>query len=179
MAEENKTENETIETTNSEEVVDEALVEESVDEAPATSEVSDSPDEENAEIDENVEEEREEITVEEPGIIEANLKNDLPEIKPGDIVRVHQILKEKNNKERIQVFEGQVLAAKHGKGISGTITVRKVVSGVGVEKIFPIHSTAISKIEVVKRSKTRRAKLYYLRHAKGRKARLKTIAFGN
>ncbi|MDD4409602.1 MAG: 50S ribosomal protein L19 [Candidatus Pacebacteria bacterium] len=110
------------------------------------------------------------------GIIEANLKTDLPEIKPGDTVKVYQVLKEKNNKERIQIFEGQVLAVKHGKGINGTITVRKVVSGIGVEKIFPIHAPIISKIEIVKRTKTRRAKLYYLREAKGRKARLKTVS---
>lgn len=110
------------------------------------------------------------------GIIEQNLKQDLPEIKPGDTVKVYQILKEKNNKERTQIFEGQVLAVKHGKGISGTITVRKVVSGIGVEKIFPIHSPTLSKIEVTKRTKTRRAKLYYLREAKGRKARLKAVS---
>jgi large subunit ribosomal protein L19 len=114
--------------------------------------------------------------VEEPGIIEGNLKSDLPVIKPGDTVKVHQIIKEKNNKDRVQVFEGQVLAVKHGKGISATITVRKVISGIGVEKIFPIHSPTISKIEVLKRTKTRRAKLYYLREAKGRKARLKAVA---
>ncbi|MFA5080585.1 MAG: 50S ribosomal protein L19 [Candidatus Paceibacterota bacterium] len=113
------------------------------------------------------------------GIIEANLKTDLPDIRSGDTVRVHQILKEKNNKERIQIFEGQVLACKHGKGITGTITVRKVIGGIGVEKIFPIHSPSLSKIEVMKRTKTRRSKLYYLRDAKGRKARLKTVAMDN
>ncbi len=100
------------------------------------------------------------------------LKKDLPDIRPGDTIKVHQKIKEKD-KERIQVFEGLVLARKHGKGISATITVRKVISGVGVEKIFPIHSPSIDKIEVVKRSKVRRAKLYYLREAKGKKARLK------
>ncbi|MFA6348546.1 MAG: 50S ribosomal protein L19 [Candidatus Paceibacterota bacterium] len=110
------------------------------------------------------------------GIIEANLKADLPDIRPGDTVRVHQILKEKNNKERVQIFEGQVLACKHGKGVTGTITVRKVIGGIGVEKIFPIHSPSLSKIEVMKRTKTRRSKLYYLRDAKGRKARLKTVS---
>jgi len=100
------------------------------------------------------------------------LRKDLPDIRPGDTVKVHQKIKEKD-KERIQIFEGLVLARKHGKGISATITVRKVISGVGVEKIFPIHSPSIDKIEVVKRSKVRRAKLYYLREAKGKKARLK------
>ena len=114
--------------------------------------------------------EKAEEPVKEEGII--NLKNDLPEIKPGDTVRVYQKIKEKN-KERIQVFEGQVLSRKHGKGISATITVRKVIDGVGVEKIFPVHSPSIEKIEMEKKGKARRSKLYYLRTAKGRKAKLK------
>jgi len=105
-------------------------------------------------------------------IIQSQLKKDLPEIRPGDTIQVYQKIKEKD-KERIQVFEGEVLAKKHGKGIEGTITVRKVVSGVGVERIFPIHSPSIEKIEVVRRGKVRRAKLYYLRGAKGKKAKLK------
>jgi len=104
------------------------------------------------------------------------LKTDLPEIRPGDTVRVHQKIKEKD-KERIQVFEGLVIARKHGKGITSTITVRKVISGVGVEKVYPIHSPIIEKIEIVRRGKVRRAKLYYLRTAKGRKARLKMKEF--
>ena len=101
----------------------------------------------------------------------------LLDIRPGDTVRVHQKIKE-GNKERLQVFEGVVLARKHGKGINATITVRKISSGVGVERIFPIHSPSLDKIEVVKHSKVRRAKLYYLREAKGKKARLKTAKFG-
>ncbi len=101
----------------------------------------------------------------------------LPDIRPGDTVRVHQKIKE-GSKERVQIFEGVVLARKHGKGISATITVRKISSGVGVERIFPIHSPSLDKIEVVKHSKVRRAKLYYLREAKGKKARLKTVKFG-
>lgn len=100
-----------------------------------------------------------------------------PDIRPGDTVRVHQKIKE-GSKEHLQMFEGVVLARKHGKGISATITVRKISSGVGVERIFPIHSPSLDKIEVVKRSKVRRAKLYYLREAKGKKARLKTAKFG-
>lgn len=100
------------------------------------------------------------------------LKKGLPDIRPGDTVRVHQKIKEKD-KERLQAFEGVVLARKHGKGISATITVRKVISGIGVEKILPIHSPIIEKIEVLKKGKVRRAKLYYLRKVKGRKARLK------
>lgn len=102
----------------------------------------------------------------------AKLKKELPDIKPGDTVKVYQKIKEKD-KERLQAFEGVVLARKHGRGISATITVRRIVSGVGVEKIFPIHSPIIEKIEILKRSKVRRAKLYYLRTAKGKKARLK------
>jgi len=100
------------------------------------------------------------------------LKKNLPDIRPGDTVRVHQKIKEKK-RERIQIFEGVVIAKKHGKGISATITVRKVISEVGVEKVFPLHSPIIEKIEVVKKGKVRRAKLYYLRTAKGKKARLK------
>lgn len=109
---------------------------------------------------------------------------ELPNIKPGDTIRVHQKIKEGNPsavsgqvKERIQIFEGVVIARKHGKGISSTITVRKIVDGVGVERIFPIHSPAIEKIEVLKHSKIRRAKLYYLRTAKGKKAKLKNKEF--
>ncbi|MBD3208519.1 MAG: 50S ribosomal protein L19 [Candidatus Nealsonbacteria bacterium] len=104
------------------------------------------------------------------------LKKGLPDIRPGDTVKVHQRIKEKN-KERLQPFEGVVLAKKHGKGIGATITVRKVVGGIGVEKILPIHSPNIEKIELLKRSKVRRAKLYYLRTAKGKKARLKRKEF--
>jgi len=95
-----------------------------------------------------------------------------PQINPGDIVRVHQKIKEKN-KERIQVFEGLVIAKKHGNGINSNITVRKVVGGVGVERIFPVNSPSIEKIEVVRSAKVRRAKLYYLRTASGKRAKLK------
>lgn len=100
------------------------------------------------------------------------MKENLPDIRPGDVIQVHQKIKE-GDKERIQVFEGLVLAARHGRGIDAMITVRKVAQGVGVERIFPIHSPAIDKIEVVKRGKVKRAKLYYLRSAKGKKAKLK------
>lgn len=104
------------------------------------------------------------------------LKQDIPDIRPGDTVKVYQKIKE-GDKERIQVFEGLVLARKHGKEAGATITVRRVVSEVGVEKIFPIHSPSIEKIEILKRGKVRRAKLYYLREAKGKKARLKKRDF--
>ncbi len=116
--------------------------------------------------------------LDEKGIIESHLKGDLPDIKPGDMVKVYQKIKEVKDgktKERVQIFEGQVLARKHGKGVSATITVRKVIDGVGVEKIFPIHSPSIDKIEIERSGKTRKSKLYYLRTAKGRKAKLKTI----
>lgn len=85
------------------------------------------------------------------------------DIRPGDTIRVHQKIKEADGKSRIQVFEGIVLARKHGTEAGGTITVRRVSGGFGVEKIFPIYSPAIDKIELVKRSKVRRAKLYHIR----------------
>lgn len=101
------------------------------------------------------------------------LKTNIPDIRPGDVVRVHTKVKEKN-KERIQIFEGLVIAQKHGKGPNATLTVRKISQGVGVERIFPLHSPTITKIEIVKRSKVRRAKLYYMRQRRGKKARMKT-----
>jgi large subunit ribosomal protein L19 len=100
----------------------------------------------------------------------------LPELRPGDTIKVHQKIKE-GEKERIQIFEGIIIAKKHGKGISATITVRKVADGVGVERVFPIHSPSIDKIEVLRHGKARRAKLYYLRTVKGEKAKLKRKDF--
>jgi len=102
------------------------------------------------------------------------LKKDLPDIKSGNIVCVHQKIKE-GDKQRIQIFEGLVIAKKHGKNINATITVRKMSKGIGVERIFPIHAPFIEKIEVVKRHKVRRAKLYYIRHKSAKKSRLKEI----
>ncbi len=102
------------------------------------------------------------------------LKTDLPEIRPGYTVRVHQRIKE-GDKQRTQIFEGLVIARKHGKGINATITVRRVSLGVGVEKIIPIHAPFIEKIEVVKKGKVRRAKLYYIRKKSAKEARLKEI----
>jgi large subunit ribosomal protein L19 len=97
-------------------------------------------------------------------------RENLEQIKPGATVKVHQKIKEKNSKgedkERIQVFEGMVLARKHGKEAGATITVRKVSDGVGVERIFPIYSPNITKIDVVKQAKVSRAKLYYMRDYK-------------
>ena len=101
-------------------------------------------------------------------------KKDLPEIKSGNTVCVHQKIKE-GDKQRIQIFEGLVIAKKHGKGINATITVRKMSKGIGVERIFPIHAPFIEKIEVVKKHKVRRAKLYYIRDKSAKKARLKEI----
>jgi len=101
---------------------------------------------------------------------------EMPDIKSGYTIKVHQKIKE-GDKERIQIFEGIVIARKHGKGITSTITVRKVTDGIGIERIFPVHSPSISKIEVVKKGKVRRSKIYFLRTAKGRKARLKNKDF--
>lgn len=100
------------------------------------------------------------------------LKADLPDLRPGDTVRVSQKIKE-GDKERIQSFEGLVIARKHGKEMGSTVTIRKTISGVGVERIFPLHSPTIEKIEILKREKVRRAKLYYLRKLKGKGAKLK------
>lgn len=99
------------------------------------------------------------------------LRNDLPQFKPGDTLRVYIKIKE-GGKERIQVFEG-ICIARTGGGLRETFTVRKVSFGVGVEKIFPLHSPSIEKIEVVRFGDVRRAKLYYLRELKGKKARVK------
>jgi large subunit ribosomal protein L19 len=99
------------------------------------------------------------------------LKTDIPDFRPGDNVKVHVRLKE-GDKERIQIFEGLVIARKHG-GISETFTVRKISSGIGVERAFPLHSPSISKIEVSRRGRVRRAKLYYIRNLRGKAARIK------
>ena len=105
-------------------------------------------------------------------LIASHLRADMPEIHPGDTVKVQQKIKE-GDKERLNAFEGLVIACKHGKGISGTFTVRKVVDGIGVERIFPIHSPVIAKVEILRRSKVRRAKLYYIRDKAAREVRAK------
>ena len=99
------------------------------------------------------------------------LANEVTPVKVGDTVRVHVKVKE-GNRERIQVFEGTVIAKKHG-GINETITVRRISYGVGVEKVFPVHSPSIDKIEVVRSGAVRRAKLYYLRGRVGKGAKVK------
>jgi large subunit ribosomal protein L19 len=96
---------------------------------------------------------------------------DIPEVKVGDTVRVHVKVKE-GSRERIQIFEGTVIAKKHG-GIEETITVRRLSYGIGVEKVFPVHSPSIDHIEVVRNGKVRRAKLYYLRGRVGKGAKVK------
>jgi large subunit ribosomal protein L19 len=102
---------------------------------------------------------------------EKQLKKDRDAFKVGDTVNVHVIIKE-GDKERVQVFRGDVIS-KRGSGLGATFTVRKVSFGVGVERIFPLHSKMIKKIEVEKQGKVRRAKLYYLRYIKGKASRLK------
>ena len=99
------------------------------------------------------------------------IKKDVPEFRAGDTVRVHTKIKE-GDKERIQVFEGVVIGMHRG-GTRGTFTVRKVSFGQGVERIFPLHSPTIQKIELMRSAKVRRAKLYYLRDLKGKAARMK------
>ncbi|NLK71852.1 MAG: 50S ribosomal protein L19 [Clostridiales bacterium] len=101
------------------------------------------------------------------------LKKDIPEFKVGDTVKVHLKIKE-GNRERIQIFEGFVLKRQNG-GLGETFTVRRIASGVGVEKTFPIHSPNISKIELVKEGKVRRAKLNYMRERTGKAAKIKTM----
>lgn len=99
-----------------------------------------------------------------------NMRNDLPDLNPGDLIEVHQKIKE-GDKERIQKFEGVVIAEK-GKEVNTTITVRKRSFGVGVEKIFPLHSPIINDIKVLKRGKVGKSKLYYLRERKGKAAKI-------
>jgi len=99
------------------------------------------------------------------------LRTDYPEFKVGDTVKVHYKIKE-GAKERVQVFQG-IIIQKRGAGVSKTFTVRKVSNGVGVERIFPLHSPMIDKLEIVRFGHVRRAKLFYLRSAKGKAGRIK------
>ena len=101
------------------------------------------------------------------------LKENIPAFQPGDTLRVHVRIKE-GNKERLQAFEGICIARKHG-GARESITVRKVSFGVGVERIFPLHATVVDHIQVIRRGKVRRAKLYYLRNLRGKAARIKEL----
>jgi len=100
------------------------------------------------------------------------IKKSVPEIHPGDVVRVHQKIKE-GKRERIQIFEGIVIAVHRKRSLDATFTVRRIVSGVGVERIFPLHSPNIVKIDFLKGSRVRRAKLYYLRGLSGKALKMK------
>ncbi len=104
-------------------------------------------------------------------LVAGQLKTDLPDFKPGDTVAVDVKVIE-GQKERIQVYEGNVIA-RTGKGITATFTVRKISNGVGVERIFPLHAPTVAGVRVLRRGKVRRAKLYYLRKLRGKKARIK------
>ncbi|CRX37283.1 / rplS / 50S ribosomal protein L19 /:159393 Forward [Candidatus Hepatoplasma crinochetorum] len=107
-------------------------------------------------------------------ITKNQLKIDIPNFKTGDTLRLHIKIKE-GAKERIQIFEGFVLKRSKNNSIDATFTVRKESYGIGVEKTFPINSPVIAKIEVLKRGKIRRSKIYYMRNRKGKSARIKTI----
>ena len=104
-------------------------------------------------------------------IEQQQIKQDVPEFNVGDNVKVHNRITE-GNRERIQIFEGTVIAKKHG-GIEETFTVRRISYGIGVEKVFPLHAPSIEKVEVVRHGKVRRAKLYYLRDRVGKAAKVK------
>ena len=112
------------------------------------------------------------ISMETTTLEQLQLRADLPDISPGDTVRVHQKIKE-GGKERVAVFEGLILGRRHGRGITATMTVRKVVDGIGVERVFPLHSPTIAKMEVLRRARVHRAKLYYVRKKASREIRRK------
>ncbi|MGY5339356.1 50S ribosomal protein L19 [Levilactobacillus spicheri] len=103
-------------------------------------------------------------------INQAQLRDDLPDFRAGDTVRVHARIVE-GTRERIQLFEGVVIKRK-GAGVQATYTVRKISNGVGVERIFPLHSPQVAKIDVIRQGRVRRAKLYYLRDRNGKAARI-------
>lgn len=105
-------------------------------------------------------------------IAQSSMKENAPVIEVGDLVKVSVRIKE-GDKSRIQMFEGTVIAKKHG-GISETFTVRRVAHGCGVERVFPLHSPSVEKVEVVRNGKVRRAKLYYLRDRVGKAAKVKS-----
>lgn len=103
-------------------------------------------------------------------IMESQLRNDIPDFRAGDSVRVHARIVE-GSRERIQIFEGVVIK-RRGEGISETYTVRKISNGIGVERTFPLHTPRVDKIEVTRHGRVRRAKLYYLRALHGKAARI-------
>lgn len=101
------------------------------------------------------------------------LRDDHPDFKPGDTIKVHVKIRE-GDKQRIQIFEGVCIAQKHG-GVRETFTVRKISFGHGVERVFPLHSKVIDKIEIVRKGRVRRGKLYYIRALRGKAARIKEL----
>lgn len=105
-------------------------------------------------------------------IASQSIKSEMPAVEIGDTVKVHVKIKE-GEKERIQLFEGTVIAKKHG-GVQETFTVRRISHGCGIERVFPIHSPNVDKVEIVRNGKVRRAKLYYLRDRVGKAAKVKT-----
>lgn len=104
-------------------------------------------------------------------ISNSSLKTEVPQFSVGDTVKVHVKIQE-GDKSRIQIFEGTVIAKKHG-GVNETFTVRRVAHGCGIERVFPLHSPVVEKVEVIRRGKVRRAKLYYLRDRVGKAAKVK------
>lgn len=104
-------------------------------------------------------------------ITKDSLKAEMPAVNVGDTVKVHVRIKE-GERERIQIFEGTVIAKKHG-GVNETFTVRRVAHGVGIERVFPIHSPSVEKVETVRKGRVRRGKLYYLRDRVGKAAKVK------
>ncbi len=103
------------------------------------------------------------------------MRFDMPDFRPGDTIKVHVKIKE-GDKERIQIFQGVVIRKRKGS-IRATFTVRKVAYGIGVERIFPFHSPSIDKIDIIKRGRVRRGRLYYLRNLRGKAARIKEKRF--
>ncbi len=104
-------------------------------------------------------------------ITASQLRSDIPDFRPGDTVRVHALIVE-GERERVQLFEGLVIS-RRGAGISESYTVRKISNGVGVERTFPVHTPRVQKLEVLRKGKVRRAKLYYIRALSGKAARIK------
>ena len=104
-------------------------------------------------------------------ISESSMKKEVPAFNVGDTIKVHVKIQE-GDKSRIQIFEGTVIAKKHG-GVAETFTVRRVAHGCGIERVFPLHSPVVEKVEVIRRGKVRRAKLYYLRDRVGKAAKVK------
>jgi large subunit ribosomal protein L19 len=106
-------------------------------------------------------------------IVSQQLKNEVPDFRPGDTLRVHQLIKE-GDKERVQIFEGVAIRVA-GNGTSRAVTVRKISYGIGVERIYPVHSPRVVKIEIKQKGRVRRSRLYYLRELQGKAARIQEL----